>query len=543
MEHRAPHRSPILPSRLPLLPRRRSAVRTAAFRTSAARALVLIVGLIAARGTASAQPDPRYWRYDQVITQFQAWAAQYPSIFHMEAIGYTAVEGEPIWAAKISDNAWIDEGEPTVILHAAQHSNEPNGTGAIMKMMERLLDRYGSDAHVTSLVNGLQIWFVPVVNVDGHRMVFAGGTLWNMWRKNKRDNNDDGRYACPVDGVDLNRNWDFRWDAQPDTVFTSEYYRGPAPFSESEVVALRDFILRERPVITMDYHSPFLNSSGNVIYWTWYTGSGHGTDAPFFQPIADELAARTQTEVDTTWYHAGSAAMELSKEQNWVYANTGDCVFLMEISKQGFWEGAMVDTVAARVARGSFYLLDRAWSGPGLTGNVVDSQTNLPLDATVEIREAYDPMIGPHRTDPEDGSFWRLLNEGDYTIIADASGYYRSEGIVHVGSAWTHVNIRLTPLRPEAVDRNTDGSGRPVLWAENPSRGGASSVHFRVEDGGSRVKLDLLDPSGRRVRRLADGSYGAGAHAVRLGDLPSGVYLLRYEANGRSRVEKIVTAH
>jgi hypothetical protein len=235
--------------------------------------------------------------------------------------------------------------------------------------------------------------------------------------------------------------------------------------------------------------------------------------------------------------------MDLSKEQNWVYANTGDCVFLMEISKQGFWEGAMVDTVAARVARGGFYLLDRALGGPGLTGTVVDSETGLPLDATVEIREAFDQTIGPHRTDPADGSFWRLLNEGDYTVVASASGYYRSAAVVHIGSSWSHVNIRLVPLSQEAAALGDNESKPALLWTENPSPGGAALVHFRVEGRSSHVKVDVLDPSGRCVRILADGPFGAGTHVVRLGGLPSGFYLVRYEADGRSRVQKIVAAH
>jgi len=514
-----------------------------ALRALAILVLLLLPGFSVRR--ACAQPDPRYWRYDQVIGQFQQWQERYPLIFHMEVIATTEIGGEPIWGARISDHAAIREPEPTLIFHAAQHSNEPNGTGAVMIMMNRLLSGYGSDARITSLVDGMQIWFIPIVNVDGHRMVFDGALNWNLWRKNKRDNNNDQQYTCPQDGVDLNRNWDFRWDQQADSSQSSQYYRGPAPFSESEVVAMRDFILRENPLIVMDFHSPFQNSSGNVIYWTWSTSSGLGPDQPFFEPIAQEVATRTQSEVDTIWYRESPGSMTLSKEQNWVYANTGDCVFLMEISSAGFWRDETVDSVAVRAARGSNYLLDRAFDGPGLNGTVVDAVNGRPLAATVEVQEAYDQMVGSHRTDPAYGTYWRLLTPGTYTVTASARGYYKREGSIGVGSSgWTTVTLRMVPLDAADASGGAGGDGAVagprILWTENPARGTAD-VHFRVLGTGSPVRLDLLDASGRCVRTLAEGRYAAGYHEVALRDVASGVYLIRLQADGRTITRKVVT--
>jgi hypothetical protein len=56
------------------------------------------------------------------------------------------------------------------------------------------------------------------------------------------------------------------------------------------------------------------------------------------------------------------------------------------------------------------------------------------------------------------------------------------------------------------------------------------------------VRLDVYDVSGRRVGRLAEGSYGAGRHRVRWDarGIPSGLYLCRLEAGGRAVTRKIV---
>ena len=41
----------------------------------------------------------------------------------------------------------MNEAEPVLLFHGAQHSNEPNGTNAILFMMERLLTHYGQDPY------------------------------------------------------------------------------------------------------------------------------------------------------------------------------------------------------------------------------------------------------------------------------------------------------------------------------------------------------------------------------------------------------------
>ena len=57
---------------------------------------LLLAGLLISCGagllaSASAVPDPRYHRYDQIVAQFQIWQQQYPAIFHLERLGKTGV--------------------------------------------------------------------------------------------------------------------------------------------------------------------------------------------------------------------------------------------------------------------------------------------------------------------------------------------------------------------------------------------------------------------------------------------------------------------
>lgn len=165
-------------------------------------------------------------------------------------------EGITIPLARVSDRAAVSEAEPRLVFHAAQHANECNGTGALMEAIATLLNGYGVDPLVTARVDSLELYFIPVLNPDGHAYVFSGASSWEEWRKTLRDNNENGMVEFPADGVDLDRNWDWFWSEYEESDPAFQQYKGPYPFSESEIVALRGFVLRERPLIVVDYPSP-----------------------------------------------------------------------------------------------------------------------------------------------------------------------------------------------------------------------------------------------------------------------------------------------
>jgi len=81
------------------------------------------------------------------------------------------------------------------------------------------------------------LYIVPCANPDGA----VGGT-----------NRLEGRFNG--NGVDLNRNWDYRW--QPTSVHgQTPVSAGSAPFSEFESAGLRDLILEKQVEAVIIYHS------------------------------------------------------------------------------------------------------------------------------------------------------------------------------------------------------------------------------------------------------------------------------------------------
>ena len=114
------------------------------------------------------------------------------------------------------------------------------------RLLHHVLDSYGTDPASRTWSTRTELWFVPVANPDGYDYTFTEGN--RLWRKNLRDNDGDGQITG-VDGVDLNRNFAYKWGydnegSSPDP--SSDTYRGPAPNSEPETQALDRLFSRVR---------------------------------------------------------------------------------------------------------------------------------------------------------------------------------------------------------------------------------------------------------------------------------------------------------
>ena len=123
-----------------------------------------------------------------------------------------SVQGRPLVARVLGGNS----ATRRLLLVGCIHGDECAGR-AILAALAR-----------TPVPTGVQLWLVPTLNPDGE----AADT-----RQNAR-------------GVDLNRNFPYRWQAGGGPV----YYAGPHPLSEPETRAATRLIARVRPAVTIWYH-------------------------------------------------------------------------------------------------------------------------------------------------------------------------------------------------------------------------------------------------------------------------------------------------
>lgn len=235
-----------------------------------------------------------YHTYSEVGADLDSMHMLYPSITSDTINIGSSLEGRSIWAFKISDNPEVDEDEPEVLYTGLIHACEPMGMEVLLYFMWYLLDNYETDSLCTYLINNRELWFVPVINVDGYeynRLTNPGGG--GMWRKNRR-NCGDGNY-----GVDLNRNWGYMWgydNSGSSPYCAHNWYRGESAFSEPETQVLRDFINSRNFVMSLDNHA-----NGMLLLYPWgydYLYTPHNN---LFVAMAESMSALNGHVPGTPW--------------------------------------------------------------------------------------------------------------------------------------------------------------------------------------------------------------------------------------------------
>lgn len=182
---------------------------------------------------------------------------QHPDLTKVESIGKT-INGQDILALKLTRGArkTKDGSKPSVLYVSNQHAREWITPEMTRRLMHYYLDNYEKDKRVRKIVDSTELWFVLSANPDGYDYTFKDSDT-RLWRKNLRDVNGDGVISVG-DGVDLNRNFGYKWgydDEGSSPSPTSETYRGPSPESEPETRALDNFEKRIGFSYGVNYHS------------------------------------------------------------------------------------------------------------------------------------------------------------------------------------------------------------------------------------------------------------------------------------------------
>lgn len=211
----------------------------------------------------SGQTYKIYHSFDEPNTGIKAQLlkiqAKHRLIARLKKIGHT-IQNRPILAMRLGTRR---PKKPQVLFLATHHAREWVAAEMAMRLIRYLVNNYGKDNTVSNLLNSVEIWVIPVANPDGYEYTF---TTERLWRKNLRDNDDDGEITI-ADGVDLNRNFDSHWglDQEGSSEIPSDMtFRGAAPNSEPETRAMIRFIKHQNFKFIVSYHT-----YGNLILYPW----------------------------------------------------------------------------------------------------------------------------------------------------------------------------------------------------------------------------------------------------------------------------------
>ena len=423
-----------------------------------------------------------YRNYDELLDDLQEMESQYPDICKLYDIGNTRGKeysmagnsyyndyNHEIWAMKVSDNVEEEEDEPSVFYMAEHHAREPISLEVNMYILNHIISNYGNDPTITDEVNNKQIWFMPLVNPNGHKIVTDEVDLW--WRKNIRDNNGNGSINFGGgDGVDPNRNYDWNWGGEGSSGDTfSETYRGPSAFSEPEIQAMRDILGAHHFVTGITYHA-----YSELVLFPF--GYGNGVQAPdhgALQELANEMAFTIPGQ--NGGYYDPIPSWQLypasGTTDDYAYGEHGVFSYTIELATEFIPPASQVEGICGDNLEAALILLGRV-DRKTLTGHITDAASGEPVVAEVYISgiDNTGEFREPYESDLYFGRYYRLLQTGTYSVTFTANGYesktFNNVSISALGQ--TALDVELEPvLMVPVTGRVTEGyTGAPIPQAQ-----------------------------------------------------------------------------
>jgi hypothetical protein len=477
-----------------------------------------------------------YFMYANMTTQLQRLAKNYPDIARLEDLTLqtdhgSTWQGRSLFAMKISDNVEVEEpGEPKVVIlgniharewmayevpmyfifHLLENYEKPatdnDGDGLVNEDIfngkdddeDGLVDEDWSEGRITYLVNNREIWVVPTLNPDGtvidQEMQSQGS---GSWRKNARDNNENGEFEPDYDGVDLNRNFPYMWDANQQGIISEDgvtvtldsslpssgTYRGPQDnfdddgdsivpfpdiedkdggFSEPETQAIEGLMnrldsdgfhhnMRSDVGISLAYHAV-----GGWVIWPWGFTQAPAPNEDLLVHIGHEYMDQTGY---TSWWEEGMY-MTSGDSDDYLYGSHGALAYTIELNDE---DGAGFHPPAELIINTSRKLLSCNLFSAEMTGVAKIAKEEFYPDLNIGLPVLYHNQ----RTKV-------ISNIQSYKVTVEVENYANLDPnsmILHyrVGSNMMYRSTRMTEAGEITVDDDGVSKERRLYTGKIPA--------------------------------------------------------------------------
>ncbi|XP_040571453.1 carboxypeptidase B [Lepeophtheirus salmonis] len=191
-----------------------------------------------------------------------------PSIASVFSIG-KSYEGRDLLILKVGTPSPQGNIKPAIFIEGGIHAREWISPAATTYMIKEFVFNYKKNKEI---LEAIDLYILPVMNPDGYAYTFRKDRLWRKSRS--RNGGLLGSILPACVGVDLNRNFGYKWLAQNSLLHARggsslsclETYAGTSPFSEPETRALGNFLLGHRDIFQA-YLS--IHSFGQKVTYPW----------------------------------------------------------------------------------------------------------------------------------------------------------------------------------------------------------------------------------------------------------------------------------
>jgi hypothetical protein len=181
-----------------------------------------------------------YHTYDEIKDWYNQHAKNNQGVVKfVPSIGKT-LQGNDIFAVHLTNPNGV--AKKKIWFESLIHAREWITGTTSQYIFNEFLTKRQSDPTIKSILDEVEIIFIPVVNPDGYKYT----QTQRLWRKNRNGS-----------GVDLNRNFPFHWGGPGgSTNPNSETYSGKSPASELEVQAIIKYWNTQGKIYgAIDWHS------------------------------------------------------------------------------------------------------------------------------------------------------------------------------------------------------------------------------------------------------------------------------------------------
>ncbi|XP_023263695.1 carboxypeptidase B-like [Seriola lalandi dorsalis] len=207
--------------------------------------VILIDDLQTAVEAQAQGPTPRahsytkYNSWDKIQSWISSIASSNSNLISKQVIGNT-YEGRPMTILKLGRKS--SSRKPAIFMDCGIHAREWISPAFCQWFVKEAMSTYGQDSQMTSLLNEMDVFVLPVFNIDGYDYTHKSNRMWRKTRSRKSGS------SCI--GTDPNRNFNAGWcttgaSSNP----CSDTFCGYSPESEIEVKNVADFIRRNKSII------------------------------------------------------------------------------------------------------------------------------------------------------------------------------------------------------------------------------------------------------------------------------------------------------
>lgn len=394
-----------------------------------------------------------YPTYAQLVLKYSELVNTYPTMIDSSVIGSSETDNQPIMMYRLTNPNSTEISKKNILVIGSVYAKDIPAMNATYLWLKSFLQNADQTPY-SSYADHFNIFIIPTLNPDGSDYVL-NHSMYEML-SNTHDLNENNVFDYSSDGVNLNRNAEFNWihGNEYNSSGNNQFFRGNHAYSENELIALKN-VLTENKIEFCMINATESNQQFKVIFpynWAFVRQSpDYQAYHMLGQNIASSIGNQWSTEPnvnrngnlsDDMYVNYGIIPFSLSFDDYFVLPDSAG----LQVYQDMFQSAAhhLMDSIT------QYNIINELMPGL-LEVQVINSQNNQPMDAEIHIDQVNSMAFSNHKSNPENGKYYRYLNEGNYTLNINKKGFQPySQPIVINNNQHLQIQVNLIPL-PNAI--------------------------------------------------------------------------------------------